>query len=59
MVLYLYQKSIQHYMFLKIKDAIKKSLSFIKIKYILLTHSQDEHIFGIPQSHVDQKIATM
>ena len=27
----------------------------IKIKYILLTHFQDEHIFGIPQSHVDQK----
>ena len=29
-----------------------------KIKYILSTHFQDEHIFGIPQSHVDQKIAT-
>ena len=28
-------------------------------KNILLTHFQDEHIFGIPQSHVDQKIATM
>ena len=52
-------KKYHHYMFLKIKGAIKESLSFIKIKYILLTHSQDEHIFGIPQSHVDQKIATM
>ena len=40
-------------------SAIKESLSFIKIRYILLTHFQDEHIFGIPQSHVDQKIATM
>ena len=46
MVLYLYQKSITTICFLKIKDAIKESLSFIKIKYILLTHSQDEHIFG-------------
>ena len=46
-------------MFLKIRDAIKESLSFIKIKYILLTHFQDKHIFGIPQSHVDQKTATM
>ena len=44
---------------LKINDAIKKSLSFIKVKYILLTHFQDEHIFGKPQSHVDQKVATM
>ena len=41
------------------KNAIKESLSFIKIKYILLTHFQDEHNFGIPQSHLDQKIATM
>ena len=38
---------------------IKESLSFIKIKYISLTHFQDEHISGIPQSHVDQKIAKM
>ena len=45
-------------MFLKIKDAINESLSFIKIKYILLTHFQAEHIFGMPQSHVDQRIAT-
>ena len=46
-------------MFLKINAAIKESLYSIKIKYILLTHFQDEHIFGIPQSHVDQKTATM
>ena len=52
-------KKYHHYMFLKINAAIKESLSFIKIRYILLTHFQDEHIFGIPQSHVDQKIATM
>ena len=52
------KKVSQLYVF-EIKDAIKESLSFIKIKYILLTHFQDEHIFGIPQSHVDQKIATM
>ena len=40
MVLYLYQKKYHHYMFLKINDAIKESLSFIKIKYILLTLSR-------------------
>ena len=38
-------------MFLKINDAIKESLSFIKIKYISLTHFQDEPISGIPQFH--------
>ena len=52
-------KKYHHYMFLKINDAIKESLSFIRIKYISLTRFQDEPIFGIPQSHVDQKIATM
>ena len=52
-------KNYHHYMFLKIKAAIKESLYFIKIRYILLTRFHDEHIFGIPQSHVDQKIATM
>ena len=52
-------KKYHHYMFLKINDAIKESLSFIRIKYISLTHFQDEPISGIPQSHVDQKIATM
>ena len=52
-------KKYHHYMFLKIKDAIKESLSFIRIKYISLTHFQDEPISGIQQSHVDQKTATM
>ena len=46
-------------MFLKINVVIKESLYSIKIKYILSTHFQDEHIFEIPQSHVDPKIATM
>ena len=41
------------------KCCYKKSLYSIKLKYILSTHFQDEHIFGIPQSYVDQKIATM
>ena len=37
----------------------KRCYKRIKIKYILSTHFQDEHSFGIQQSHVDQKIATM
>ena len=41
-------------MFLKINAAIKEFLYFIKLRYILLTHFHDEHIFGMPQSHVDQ-----
>ena len=41
------------------KRCYKRILIFNKNKYILLIHFQDEHIFGIPQSHVDQKIATM
>ena len=52
-------KKYHHYMFLKTNVVIKESLYSIKIKYILSTHFQDEHIFGIPQSHMDQKIATM
>ena len=52
-------KKYHHYTFLKINDAIKESLSFIRIKYISLTHFHEEPISGIPQSHVDQKIATM
>ena len=59
MVLILVPKKYHHSMFLKINVVIKESLYSIKIKYISLTHFQDEHIFGIPQSHVDQKIATM
>ena len=45
-------------MLLKIKDVIKKFPYFIKLKYVLLIHFQDEHTFGIPQSHVLQKTAT-
>ena len=41
------------------KRCYKRIPIFIKIRYILLTHFQDEQIFGIPQSHGDQKIATM
>ena len=52
-------KKYHHYMFLKINVVIKESPYSIKIKYILSTHFQDEHILGIPQSHVDQKIATI
>ena len=48
------------YMFLKIKDAVKESQHSTKIKYILLIHYPAELIFGIQQSHVDQKkLATM
>ena len=47
------------YMFLKIKDAIKESQYSTKTKYILSIHFQEELIFGIQQSHVDQKVATM
>ena len=52
MVLYLYQKKYHLYMFLKTNVVIKESLYSIKVKYILSTHFQDEHIFGIPQCHV-------
>ena len=41
------------------KRCYKRIPIFYKKKYILLSHFQDEHFFGIPQSHVDQKIATM
>ena len=46
-------------MFSKIDVVIKESPYSTKIKYILLIHSQDEQIFRIPQSHVDQKTASM
>ena len=59
MVFLLAPKKYHHYMFPKINVVIKESLYSTKIKYILKTHFQDEDIFGIPQSHVDQKIATM
>ena len=53
-------KKYHLYLFLKINDVIEESQYSKKIKYILLIHTQDEHIFGIQQyHHVDQKIATM
>ena len=58
-VITLVPKKVHLYMFLKIKDATKESQNSTKIKYILLIHSLAELIFGIQQSYVDQKIATM
>ena len=52
-------KKYHLYMFLKIKDAKKESQYSTKIKYILLVHSPAELVFGIQQSQVDQKTATM
>ena len=52
-------KKYHFYTFLKINDVSKESRYSTKIKYILLIHSQEEHIFGIQQYHVDQKIASM
>ena len=46
------------YMFLKRKDAIIESQYSTKIKNILLIHSPAELIYGIQQSHVDQKTTT-
>ena len=51
-------KNHHHYMFLKKNVVTNESRCSIKIKFILSIHFQDEHIFGIPQSHVVQKIAT-
>ena len=51
-------KKCHIYTFLKIKDVTKESPYSTKIMYILLIHSQDEHLFEIKQYHVDQKIAT-
>ena len=42
-------------MFLKINDVIEESQYSTKMKYILLIHFQEELIFGLQQSHVDQK----
>ena len=46
-------------MFLKTNVVIKEYPYSIKTKYTLSIHSQDEHIFGIQQFHVDLKTATM
>ena len=51
-------KKCHPYTLLKIKDVTKESLYSTKIKYILSIHSQDEHVFGTQQYHVDLKIAT-
>ena len=50
-------KKYHLYTFLKIKDVTKESPYSTKIKYILLIHSQEEHIYGTQQYHVDQKTA--
>ena len=52
-------KKYHLYMFLKINVVIKETPYSTKIKYILSIHFQDAHIFEVPLSHVDQKIATM
>ena len=51
-------KKYHHYKFLKINVVTNESRYSIKIKFILSIHFHEEHIFGIPQSHVDQKTAT-
>ena len=51
-------KKVSPLFVLKINVVIKESPYSTKTKYILSLHFQNEHIFGIPQSHVDQKIAT-
>ena len=45
-------------MFLKINDVIEESQESTKTKYSLLIRFQEEVIFGIQQSAVNQKIAT-
>ena len=52
-------KKYNHYMFLKINVVIKESPYSIKNKVHFVDTLQDGHIFGIPQSPVDQKTATM
>ena len=44
-------------MFLKIKDALKESEYSVKLKYIWLIHFPEVLIFGIQQSHADEKTA--
>ena len=46
-------------MFLKINDIIEESQYSTKIKYILMIHFHEKLMFGLQQSHVDQKIATI
>ena len=42
----------------EVKRCSKRIPIFYKNKVHFLIHFQDEHIFGVPQSHVDQKTAT-
>ena len=58
MVLHLYQKVSPLNVF-EDNDVIKESQYSTKLKYSLLIHFQEELIFGIQQSHMDQKNATM
>ena len=55
----LVSKKYHLFKFLKTKDAIKESQYSTKTKYVLLKNSPEEFVFGIQQSHVDQKIAAM
>ena len=52
-------KKYHFFMFLKINDVTKESQYSTKIKYILLIRFPEELSFGIQQSQVDQKTATM
>ena len=53
-------KKYHSYMFLKIKRCYKEyQYSIKKIKFFLLIHFPEELIFGIQQSHVDQKTAIL
>ena len=58
MVLHLTKKVSPLYV-LEDKRCYRRIPIFYKKKYILLIHFQEELIFGIQHSHVDQKIATM
>ena len=58
MVLHLYKKISPLNVF-EDKRCYKSIPIFYKKKYNLLVHSPEEFIFGIQQSHVDGKTATM
>ena len=52
-------KKYHFYIVSEDKGCYKESQYSTKTKYILLIHSPEDFIFGIQQSHVDQKIATI
>ena len=58
-VLHINEKKYHPYIYLWINDVTKESQFSTKIKYILLTHFLEEHIFGIQLSQVDLKTAAM